>query len=121
MLYGMDFVGAAARIRAALQEAGIRVAKDGLLYWTTAPIDQWPAGFRGDPWRSYSHPGVYASIVLAQRADTVVVLGSAEALCASSPGAPDSTIAVAVRLYAEEVGAALRRRSPMPASWAVPD
>jgi hypothetical protein len=114
MRYGMDPADAAVRIRTALKDADLKLAKDGVLYWTTAPVAQWPSGPRGDRWRAFAHPGVYAAIILGQKADTVVVLGGVEALCASSPGAPDSTVAAAVSLFAEDVSAILLRSSPMP-------
>jgi hypothetical protein len=114
MLYGLDAAQAATRVRTAFKEAGLEVAKDGFAYWTTVPVDRWPADQRGDAWRAFAHPGVYAQLVLGKMADTVVVFGSATALCATSPGAPDSTIATAVNLFAAELTAALQRHSPMP-------
>lgn len=114
MLYGTDMVAAATRIRAALLSSGLKLAQDGGLFWTTSPTATWPPDGRSTPWRKYAYPGVYASLVLAQKADTVVLLGSVEALCASSPGAPDSTVAVAVKLFAEQLTAVLERNGPMP-------
>lgn len=115
MRYGLDVVTAAKRVREALQSNGLKIAKDGVAFWTTAPVTSWPPGPRGDPWRAYAYPGVFATLVLAQKADTIVLLGGAEALCATSPGAPDSTIAVAVKLFAEDLAAILQRYNPMPA------
>lgn len=113
MLYGLDMVSAARRIPEALKAGGLTIAKDGIAFWTTSPVTNWPPGPRGAPWRGYAYPGVYATLVLAQKADTVVLLGGAEALCATTPGAPDSTIAVAVRLFAEDLTAILQRYNPM--------
>ena len=112
--YGLDPADAAFRVRRSLKDAEVPIARDGMLFWTTSPIDRWPAGPRGDAWRAYAHPGVYASLVLAQNNGTVVLLGSVEALCATSPGAPDSTIAAAVSMYAEDLAGVLRRGSPNP-------
>jgi hypothetical protein len=114
MLYGTDIVDAASRIRTTLLASGLQLAQDGGLLWTTSPVTSWPADGRANPWRAYAYPGVYASLVLGQKADTVVLLGGAEALCASSPGAPDSTVAFAIKLFAEQLTAALQRSSPMP-------
>ena len=113
MLFGLDMVDAATRVRGALNSAGYQLARDGVLFWTTSPVANWPADGRGAQWRAYAHPGVYAILLLAQKADTVVLLGGVEALCATSPGAPDSTLATAVKFFAEDLTAVLQRASPM--------
>ncbi|GKS60518.1 hypothetical protein YTPLAS18_40450 [Nitrospira sp.] len=112
LTFGTDVVAAQEGVERALRRGHLRIKRAQVAMWTLAPVDRWPQGPLGDPWRAYPHPGVFADLILGMRGDSVVVLGVTQALCASSPGAPDSTVAIARQLVTDSITSVLTRGRP---------
>ena len=112
LTFGTDVVAAQRRVEGALRKGHLRTQPGQFLVWTVKPIDRWPAGPDGDQLRGYPHPGVFATLLLARKGDSVIVVGHTEALCASAPEAPDSTVATARRFAADSIMHVLERGRP---------
>ena len=112
LTFGTDVVAAQEGVERALRRGHLRIKRAQVAMWTLAPVDRWPEGPLGDPWRAYAHPGVFADLILGMRGDSVIVLGVTQALCASSPDAPDSTVAIARRLVTDSITSVLTRGRP---------
>jgi hypothetical protein len=113
LTFGKDLVFAARTVPRALAEAGFELIPGIPAVYHTRPLLEWPDTVAADPYRAFAYPGVVASLILANsRSDSVLVGGIVEALCASSPGAPDSTVSVALDLAAARLQQVLEQRRP---------
>jgi hypothetical protein len=112
LTFGTDVVAAQRGVEAALRRGHFRTLPGQFLIWTVKPIDRWPGGPEGNQLRTYPHPGVFATLLLGKKGDSVIVLGHAEALCASAPEAPDSAVATARQFAADSIMRVLNRGRP---------
>ena len=106
---GLNVVAAARTVYDALEGLGYRLEGTVPAVYRTVPRTAWPARV-DSALRRFSYPGTGVEIVLARQGDSIVALGGVLALCASTPGSPDSVIQIARRLEATPIMAELRRR-----------
>ncbi len=105
---GKDLRQAPRRVEDALTQAGFTLIPGVAGTFETRPLAQWPDTVAADAYRDYPHPGVVARLVIGMgKRNTVVVFGGVDALCASAPGAPDSTVLIGLELARARLQAAL--------------
>jgi hypothetical protein len=108
IILGKDALVAARLVPRAIAAAGFELLPSIPLVYDTRARLTWPDTSAADPYRAFDYPGIVASLIIGKtRTDSIVVFGGVEALCASSPGAPDSTVGAALRLAATQLQGSL--------------
>ena len=110
---GKDPAAAARIVPRAIRAAGFEPLPSIPAVYETRARLAWLDTSAADSYRDYAYPGIVVSLVLGRtRTDSIVVFGAVEALCSSSPGAPDSTVVTAIRLAATQLQTALEALRP---------
>lgn len=113
LTFGRDPVTAARLVPRAISAAGFELLSSIPATYNTRARLTWPDTTAADSFRLYAYPGVVATLVLGRtRTDSIAVIGMVEALCSSNPGAPDSTVAVALRIAAAQLQQSLEALRP---------
>ena len=113
LTFGKNIVFAARTVPRAIEDAGFELIPSIPAVYNTRPLLHWPDTSAAEPFQAYAYPGIVANLILGNGPrDSVVVFGMVEALCASSPGAPDSTVTVALHLAAARLQQALEQHRP---------
>ena len=113
LTFGKDVGYAFREIPLAFADAGFTLIPTVPGIYETRPMARWPDTLAASPYISFPHPGVVASLVVGMtKKDSVAVFGIVDALCASAPGAPDSTVTEALALAQAQLQQALEAHRP---------
>ena len=107
---GRDPATAAVAVHQALVELRYHLESTVPAWWLTSQT-AWPA--EAPPAvRAYAYPGTGIELILLSARDSMAVAGYVIALCASSPGSPDTIVSYARRFEAARIMREILRRRP---------